>query len=144
MYVQSVHDVLKAEMDLYVTISPEEWQLLKPKESSRAGQIMTKLKNYLRNEGQCGNCTGWSMKAAELTDVTLGPSILDVGYWEPMQGSVLKDDLFPHVTGGLRGRLLTVASVDVSRCIQFFQNVIRGGASEVSGVPSYSLHVGNQ
>ena len=27
---------------------------------------------------------------------------------------VLGDDLFPHVTGGLRGRVLTVASMDVS------------------------------
>ena len=54
------------------------------------------------------------MKSAELVDVNQGANIVDVGMWEPMQGLVLKDDLFPHVTGGLRGRVLTVASFDVS------------------------------
>ena len=34
---------------------------------------------------------------------------------------VLGDDLFPHVTGGLRGRVLTVASMDVSN--KFIQAV---------------------
>ena len=47
-------------------------------------------------------------------DTTAGPNAVDVGSWEPMQGLVLKDDLFPHITGGLRGRVLTVASMDVS------------------------------
>ena len=47
-------------------------------------------------------------------DTTAGPNAVEVGSWEPMQGLVLKDDLFPHITGGLRGRVLTVASMDVS------------------------------
>lgn len=120
MYVQSVHDVLSSEMELYLTISPEEWQLLRPQSSARAKQIMTNLRQYLRNEGRCGNCTGWAMKAAELVDITSGANVVDVGNWEPMQGLVLKDDLFPHVTGGLRGRVLTVASIDViQKCIHF-------------------------
>ena len=113
LYAQSVQDVLKAEMDLYATISPEEWLLLKPKPVKRAADIMTKLRTYLRFEGRCGNCTGWAIKAAELVDMAAGSNVVEVGTWEPMQGLVLKDDLFPHVTGGLRGRVLTVASMDV-------------------------------
>ena len=113
LYVQSVQDVLKAEMDFYATISPEEWLLLKPKPVKRAADIMTKLRTYLRFEGRCGNCTGWAIKAAELVDMAAGSNVVEVGTWEPMQGLVLKDDLFPHVTGGLRGRVLTVASMDV-------------------------------
>ena len=46
--------------------------------------------------------------------MTSGANVVEVGTWEPMQGLVLEDDLFPHVTGGLRGRVLTVASMDVS------------------------------
>ena len=46
--------------------------------------------------------------------MTSGANVVEVGTWEPMQGLVLGDDLFPHVTGGLRGRVLTVASMDVS------------------------------
>ena len=62
-YVESVHDVLKAEMDFYTTISPEEWLLLKPKAMERSSNIMKKLRYYLRNEGRCGNCTAWNIKA---------------------------------------------------------------------------------
>ena len=58
------------------------------------------------------------IQAAELVDMTSGANVVEVGTWEPMQGLVLGDDLFPHVTGGLRGRVLTVASMDVSnKCI---------------------------
>ena len=62
-YVESVHDVLKAEMDFYATISPEEWLLLKAKPMERSSDIMKKLRTYLRNEGRCGNCTAWAIKA---------------------------------------------------------------------------------
>ena len=49
--------------------------------------------------------------------MTSGANVVEVGTWEPMQGLVLEDDLFPHVTGGLRGRVLTVASMDVSNSV---------------------------
>ena len=114
MYVQSIQDVLKAEMEIYSTISPEEWDLLKPKPWARMADIMNRLKKYLRLEGQCGNCVGWAMKSAELVDIEVGANMVDVGNWEPMQGLTLRDDLFPHVTGGLRGRVLTVAAIDVN------------------------------
>ena len=63
LYVQSVHDVLKSEMDFYATISPEEWFLLRPKPIQRSANIMDKLRTYLRTEGQCGNCSSWAIKA---------------------------------------------------------------------------------
>ena len=67
-YVESVHDVLKAEMDFYATISPEEWLLMKPKPLERSSNIMKKLRNYLRNEGRCGNCTAWAIKEKLYSD----------------------------------------------------------------------------
>ena len=67
-YVESVHDVLEAEMDFYATISPEEWLLMKPKPLERSSNIMQKLRNYLRNEGRCGNCTAWAIKEKLYSD----------------------------------------------------------------------------
>ena len=67
-YVESVHDVLEAEMDFYATISPEEWLLMKPKPLERSSNIMKKLRNYLRNEGRCGNCTAWAIKEKLYSD----------------------------------------------------------------------------
>jgi hypothetical protein len=40
---------------------------------------------------------------------------LEVGSWIISRGLDLKDDLFPHVTGGFRGRMIPVASLEV-RC----------------------------
>ena len=51
------------------------------------------------------------MEAAEIKKEVQG---LDVGNWQPRFGLGLKDDLFPHVKGGLRGRTIEVTSVDVS------------------------------
>ena len=38
---------------------------------------------------------------------------LEVGTWTTSVGLLLKDDLFPHVTGVFRGRVITVASIQV-------------------------------
>ena len=38
---------------------------------------------------------------------------LEVGSWIISRGLDLRDDLFPHVTGGFRGRMLPVASIEV-------------------------------
>ena len=38
---------------------------------------------------------------------------LEVGTWTTSVGLLLKDDLFPHVTGVFRGRVIQVASIQV-------------------------------
>ena len=50
-------------MELYFSVSPQEWELLKPSEFQRAVDIMDQLKASLRNEGHCGNCTSWMIKS---------------------------------------------------------------------------------
>ena len=112
-YASSNQVILKAEMDLYGTISPEEWELLRPDPGQRVSDLLMRMKVFLKNQGTCGNCTSWEMRSAELKNDPTANNI-DVGLWEPMQGLMLKDDLFPHVTGGFRGRTLKVASTNVS------------------------------
>ena len=67
-----------------------------------------------RNEDHCGNCINWHVKALQLVNLSQGTEVVEVGKWEPLQGMVHMDDLFPHIMGGLRGRTLRVASYDVS------------------------------
>ena len=38
---------------------------------------------------------------------------LEVAMWSPVLGFAVKDDLFPHVSGGLRGRRVTITSIEV-------------------------------
>ena len=46
---------------------------------------------------------------------------MEVGTWMPALGLALKDDLLPHVTGGFRGRAITVGSLEV---LLFKQKII--------------------
>ncbi len=55
------------------------------------------------------------MAAAEIKgDPFYRAGILDVGFWTPVTGINNKDDLFPHVTGGMRGRMMKVSAIHVS------------------------------
>lgn len=111
VYGDSMQTVLSSEMDLFNSVSIEEWELVRPDTTQRAADIMVKMKKMIETEGRCGNCTDWQMRAAELVNDEQANN-LDVGSWRPMQGLRLKDDLFPHVTGGFRGREITVSAVD--------------------------------
>jgi hypothetical protein len=51
------------------------------------------------------------IKSAEVKDEVRE---LDVGTWTLKGGLKLMDDLFPHVTGGLRGKQIKVASMHVN------------------------------
>ena len=61
---------------------------------------------------RCDVCTRWMMEAVESRGKE-AVSRLEVGFWTPA-GPHLKDDLFPHVKGNFRGRVIPVASVHVS------------------------------
>ena len=62
-YAHSAQKILKAEMEFYSSVSPQEWELLKPNKFQRTVDIMDELKSFLRNNGHCGNCTSWMIKA---------------------------------------------------------------------------------
>ena len=46
---------------------------------------------------------------------------LEVGTWTTSVGVLLNDDLFPHVTGVFRGRVIPVASIQVK--LNIFTNI---------------------
>ena len=102
------------ETETYFTVTHEEFEMLRPKPPLRNKQIITRMKTYLLEEGRCGNCSNWNLKSCELVDYEKGPETVEVGLWEPKLGLHLFDDLFPHFSGALRGRVLTVASNNVS------------------------------
>ena len=62
-YAHSAQNIINTQMELYFSVSPQEWELLKPSEFQRAVDIMDQLKASLRNEGHCGNCTSWMIKS---------------------------------------------------------------------------------
>ena len=62
----------------------------------------------------------WRMETAESRSRAVGTELeqevarLEVGFWTPA-GPFLRDDLFPHVKGNFRRRVIPVASVHVSK-----------------------------
>ena len=124
-FAAGLKDTLDAEMETYFSVTSEEWAMLKPKPLNRAQELTAKIKGYINQEGRCGNCSGWTLKSSELVDLESGPNVVEVGLWEPKLGLVLLDDLFPHVSGGLRGRQLTVASNHVSAKTQPYFRISR-------------------
>ena len=58
---------------------------------------------------RCGRCLRYQLVAAEAG----AGAGLEVGSWS-QRGLATRDSLFPHVSGGLRGRTLQVTSIHVS------------------------------
>ena len=112
-YIEVLNEFLAEEMETYNEVHPEEWELIKPDRREKSDAMMTQMRNILREKGKCGNCSKWEMSASEVRENGMVNN-LDVGKWEPTQGSLLQDDIFPHVTGGLRNRRIVVTATDVS------------------------------
>ena len=66
----------------------------------------------ISSSGSCGNCVQWRAEAGEIQDDG-GARRLEVATWSPVLGLDVKDDLFPHVAGGLRGRRVKITSIEV-------------------------------
>ena len=113
-YIEVLNEFLAEEMETYNEVHPEEWELIKPDRREKSDAMMTQMRNILREKGKCGNCSKWEMSASEVRENGMVNN-LDVGKWEPTQGSLLQDDIFPHVTGGLRNRRIVVTAIDVSK-----------------------------
>lgn len=60
----------------------------------------------------CGSWLQWRLHAIEMKVINQ-PQMLEVARWDPAHGVVVYDDLFPHFTGGLRKRVLNVATIEV-------------------------------
>ena len=62
--------------------------------------------------GTCGSCVEWKAEAAEIQTGEKARR-LEVAQWSPALGFSIKDSLFPHISGGLRGRTVTITSIQV-------------------------------
>ena len=64
-------------------------------------------------------CSNWGIQAVEIKDSDKF-ELLQVADWKPMPGLALFDDLFPHVTGGFRGREIRITSLNVSNIVIYY------------------------
>ena len=123
--MEQLNDMMMDEVEKYNEVgNPEEWELIKPTPNEKANIIMASIYSALREKGVCGNCSRWKLQALEIQEAGRFNS-LDVGSWEPTQGLMLKDHLFPHVSSGLRGRAIKVTAIHVRINIHIDLNCIK-------------------
>ncbi len=107
-----MQDKTVRDAEKYFDMTVEEYDLVKPSRKEEMLSVAAAFRTYLVDKGKCGRCTEWLMDAAEIGDGG-SASRLGVGVWWPVVGIRATDHLLPHVTGGLRGRTITVASTHV-------------------------------
>ncbi|XP_068230877.1 ionotropic receptor 93a-like [Palaemon carinicauda] len=138
-YGEELSAALQKELDLYFQVSEEEWEEVKPSPAQRASTIVMMMKKKQMTTEECSKCTQWGIQAAEVKDI-LRIELLKVADWKPLTGLTLHDDLFPHVTGAFRGRVIPVASVDYPPW-QIFQ---KDSSGRVVGYTGLMFEVINQ
>jgi glutamate receptor, ionotropic, invertebrate len=67
----------------------------------------------------CSSSLSWRLQAHEMK-VLNQPTLLEVAQWDGLHGLIVYDDMFPHVTGGLRGRRITVTTLEVGSLLSSF------------------------
>ncbi|XP_037067958.1 ionotropic receptor 93a-like [Pollicipes pollicipes] len=105
------------EWQLRVNVDEDEWQELKPTDAERSYRYMESMR---------------SLQAALIGDYG-EVSLLDVGTWEPGKGLRITDDLFPHVSGGFRGRTIPIMSLEFPPW-QIYERDSRGFVYKYTGV----------
>lgn len=118
---KSFDKTLSEEMVTFSEASMEEWEIIGPSRGERAVSVINNIKQHIETDAQCSACTSWTMEAVEVK-VTNRVDSLEVGSWRPGLGLALKDDLLPHVTGGFRGRAITVASLEYDPWMKFIRD----------------------
>ncbi|KAF2346982.1 Ionotropic glutamate receptor L-glutamate and glycine-binding domain, partial [Trinorchestia longiramus] len=73
--------------------------------------VSSHLSEAVSGRQSCDSCTSWAAQAVEVMDVDRF-ELLQSARWLPQSGLAIYDSLFPHVTGGFRGRTIKVASID--------------------------------
>lgn len=75
---------------------------------------------FLREKSVCSNCTFWQFESGETwgkeyqkNSSSSIANLLYVGSWSPTGGPDLKDEMFPHIAHGFRGRTLPMVTFHV-------------------------------
>ncbi|XP_060523883.1 ionotropic receptor 93a isoform X1 [Cylas formicarius] len=118
-FILALDDAIVDEFEMAAQVSEEEWEAIRPTKLERSNFLLQKVKKYLVDLGACDNCTKWTLQTSETwgreyqTQDYQSDSIaeiLPVGTWRPSDGPSMKDELFPHIAHGFRGKNLPFVS----------------------------------
>uniref|UniRef100_A0A182FK55 Ionotropic glutamate receptor C-terminal domain-containing protein n=1 Tax=Anopheles albimanus TaxID=7167 RepID=A0A182FK55_ANOAL len=126
-FIRSLSKLIREEQVVFGQISDEEWEIIRPSKAERKKKMLQMIQSAIKGHDVCNKCSKWKVESAETwgyiyrTDSATGDrsstyalegkaskkyTLLDIGYWSPQDGFVLKDALFPHTRYGFRGSQL--------------------------------------
>ncbi|KAG6440761.1 hypothetical protein O3G_MSEX001513 [Manduca sexta] len=130
-FISALDAAIQDEFDVAAQVSDEEWEAIRPNKIQRRDMLLKHMQQHISTKSRCGNCTTWRALAAdtwgatyrhfteddilkendngtEATGVIEKVTLLDVGFWRPIDAMTFFDVLFPHVQHGFRGKELPV------------------------------------
>lgn len=141
--MQSIVKVFGMEMAIYGQISDEEWEAIRLTKRERRDNVNQFIRTKLVDSKMCSACLRWNLLAVEtwamryrhaalkmaasattaadenapavvIDPATIAkPLVQQVATWEPTNGMLSTDVLFPHVAHGFRGLMLPVVAYHV-------------------------------
>ncbi|KAJ6638184.1 Ionotropic receptor 93a [Pseudolycoriella hygida] len=115
--VEALSKTIKKEAAIYGQISDEEWEAIRLTKRERRDGMMKIIRDHFSHKQVCSNCIKWDFIATE----TWGASYIDsspnktlqisrAATWEPTNGVLENDSLFPHISHGFRGKTFSIAT----------------------------------
>ncbi|XP_021705215.1 ionotropic receptor 93a [Aedes aegypti] len=118
--VHGLSKLIREEKAVYGQIADEEWEVIRMTKAERKDEILKIMRSDLIGKDSCNECSMWKVEAGETWGYTYQSaadelltgvmsthrkqiSLLDVGYWTPQDGFIMRDNMFPHVADGFRG-----------------------------------------
>lgn len=138
-FAWALSKIVREEEAMYGQISDEEWEAIRLTKRERRDSMLGYIKvrfvqmfllvillmrfccqRFLRETPMCHGCIRWKIEAAETWglrfDDNVGdklkefkPKMTDAALWEPINGLVILDAVFPHIAYGFRNKTLPIA-----------------------------------
>ncbi|KAK2714026.1 ionotropic receptor 93a-like [Artemia franciscana] len=118
-FLMAVNRTLSEELEFYNSVSDDEWPNLKYSIAEVNLKVKERIQVILNISCDCG--LKYVVRSAEVKKRRQANTV-EVGEWTPSFGLRHLDDLFPHVTGGLRGRELIITSLDYTPWQKFVRD----------------------
>uniref|UniRef100_A0A1A9Z7D3 Ionotropic glutamate receptor C-terminal domain-containing protein n=1 Tax=Glossina pallidipes TaxID=7398 RepID=A0A1A9Z7D3_GLOPL len=126
--VSAISQMTLEEQSLYGAVSDEEWEYIRYTKQEQQYEILSFMRNYLKDHISCSSCARWRVITAltwgknqehqsivHTTDVSGNHNknfeFADVGYWSPTSGFVAHELLFPHVVHYFRNITLDIVTI---------------------------------
>ncbi|XP_031629410.1 ionotropic receptor 93a isoform X2 [Contarinia nasturtii] len=119
-FAMSLSKLVREEEAIYSQISDEEWESIRLSKRERRDSMLEFIKERLREEQLCKPCVNWKFESIETWGLRFDmsesgklkpfkPVSTYTAVWEPTNGFIHYDKIYPHIAHGFRNRSVPIA-----------------------------------